>query len=340
MVDLGVRGGDRELIARMAATIMDALRPLVVPGTPCAVLDFPSYANVGDSLIWLGQREALRRLGARVVYMCDMDTYAAGYMRMRLGDGLILLTGGGNFGDLWAHHQRFRERVVADFPHHRIIQLPQTVYFMDERTAARTRAVLAGHRDFTMLVRDPGSLAYARDVLGVRAVLCPDVVFMLGPVRRPAPPREDVLVLARQDAEVRSPLGRLAAHGVTVTDWATDDRTPIRQTHVALTRCVIHYPRALPAVGAMLWRTYDPLARQRMERGARLLARGRVVITDRLHGHLLCVLMGIPHVLLPNSYAKNRAYYDAWTRSSPLATWADEPEQAIALARGMLAAAS
>lgn len=211
---------------------------------------------------------------------------------------------------------------------------------MDQGTAARTRAVLGGHRDFTMLVRDPGSLAYARDVLGVQASLCPDVVFMLGPVPRPGPPVEDVLVLARQDAEIRSPLGRLRGRGVTVTDWATDDRTPVRQTNRALMRCVIRYPRALPALGSMLWRTYDLLARERLTRGARLLARGRVVVTDRLHGHLLCVLMGIPHVLLPNSYAKNRAFYDAWTRSSTLAAWADEPEEALALARGMLAAAS
>jgi pyruvyl transferase EpsO len=324
----------------MAAAVMAALRPLVASGTPCAVLDFPSYANVGDSLIWLGQREALRRLGARVVYMCDMATYAPDYLRARLGEGLILLTGGGNFGDLWAHHQRFRERVAADFPHHRIVQLPQTVYFMDQHAAARARAVLGGHRDFTMLVRDPLSLAYAREVLGVRAALCPDVVCMLGTVPRPAPPTEEVLVLARRDAETKSPLDRLAARGVTVTDWATDDRTPLRQTHVALTRCAVHYPRALPAVAAMLWRTYDPLARERLTRGARLLARGRVVVTDRLHGHLLCVLMGIPHVLLPNSYAKNRAYYDAWTRSATVAAWADDPDEALALARGMLAAVS
>jgi exopolysaccharide biosynthesis predicted pyruvyltransferase EpsI len=161
----------------------------------------------------------------------------------------------------------------------------------------------------------------------------------VGTLPRPGAPVEDIVVLARQDAEVRSPLRQLSAHGLTVFDWATDERTPVRQTNRALRRCLVRYPGAFAAVAPMLWHTYDPLARERLARGTRLLGRGRAVITDRLHGHILSVLLGIPHVLLDNSYAKNRAFYETWTRNSTLTAWAETPEQALELARGMLAAA-
>ena len=43
------------------------------------------------------------------------------------------------------------------------------------------------------------------------------------------------------------------------------------------------------------------------------LARGKVVVTDRLHGHILSVLMNKPNVILDNSYGKVFNYHAAWT---------------------------
>ncbi|NEQ42325.1 MAG: hypothetical protein F6K00_01695 [Leptolyngbya sp. SIOISBB] len=35
-----------------------------------------------------------------------------------------------------------------------------------------------------------------------------------------------------------------------------------------------------------------------------------VIVKNRLHGHILCTLLDIPHVFLPNSYYKNRAFIE------------------------------
>jgi len=64
-------------------------------------------------------------------------------------------------------------------------------------------------------------------------------------------------------------------------------------------------------------------------RGCRVLSQGRLVITDRLHGHILSLLMGIPHVLLDNSYGKVRRFYEAWTKEFESVRWADVPAQAL-----------
>ena len=71
------------------------------------------------------------------------------------------------------------------------------------------------------------------------------------------------------------------------------------------------------------------MARRRLAHGYALLAAGRTVVTDRLHGHLLCVLLGIPHVVLDNRYGKNRALFEAWTHDVPFARWAERDAGAV-----------
>ena len=68
---------------------------------------------------------------------------------------------------------------------------------------------------------------------------------------------------------------------------------------------------------------WDQLAEDRTLRGLRILSRGRVVITNRLHAHLLCLLAGIPHVVCDTANGKIFAHRDTW-----FPTWADRPTSA------------
>src|SRR5689334_21075490 len=97
------------LVDPLAGRIDEVLGPLLPPGTPCALLDFPNHSNVGDSAIWLGERKWLRRNNSKVVYACDVATYAREQLAARIGRGVLLLHGGGNLGDFWVEHQWFRE---------------------------------------------------------------------------------------------------------------------------------------------------------------------------------------------------------------------------------------
>lgn len=45
----------------------------------------------------------------------------------------------------------------------------------------------------------------------------------------------------------------------------------------------------------------------------KLLSKGSVVLTDRLHGHILSILIVKPHVIVDNSYGKISDFYQAWT---------------------------
>ena len=63
---------------------------------------------------------------------------------------------------------------------------------------------------------------------------------------------------------------------------------------------------------------------------------GRVVVTDRLHGHILSTLLDIPHVLLDNADNKLSSYHNTWTRGLHNCRLADNVRDAARLALELL----
>ena len=57
--------------------------------------------------------------------------------------------------------------------------------------------------------------------------------------------------------------------------------------------------------------------------GFEMLAQAEFVITDRLHGHIMCTLMGIPHVLMDSKLKKNLFLHDTWTKDCDCVRIAD-----------------
>ena len=68
-----------------------------------------------------------------------------------------------------------------------------------------------------------------------------------------------------------------------------------------------------------------------------ILSRGRVVVTDRLHGYILCLQAGIPHVLIDNSYGKLSSFHATWGKDSCITWFADSAPEAFDLARQLVA---
>jgi exopolysaccharide biosynthesis predicted pyruvyltransferase EpsI len=87
---------------------------------------------------------------------------------------------------------------------------------------------------------------------------------------------------------------------------------------------------------AALWKLWDTISRERLAQACQLLRRGRVVVTDRLHVHVMALHMGIPCVVSDNSYGKVRGLYDTYTCPMPLARWARSPADALEIANELL----
>ena len=318
----------KAIVASLKQRVEDVLEPILSRGGAYALLDFPNYANVGDSAIWLGEQSFLRGIGASISYTCDIVTYSQEDLA-RLTSGTILLQGGGNLGDLWPDMQHFREAVIRAFPDRKILQLPQSIHFAKKANLERARAVFNAHPDLTLLLRDERSLQFARNEFRAKSLLCPDMAFALGPLDHPEPPTHEVVWLSRTDIESSRYTVCTPEPGVHQTDWLEDDPSALLAINNFLTRRMWRRLRIECLRRRPLSRTYDPLARQRLVRGCKILSRGKAVVTDRLHGHILSLLMGIPHVLLDNNNGKLRSFYETWTKGSALAVWADAPEEAL-----------
>lgn len=321
----------------LRARLEKTLRPLLSSEDRVALIDFPNYPNVGDSAIYLGELACLASLRVPFPrFICDLRTYDRAELARRLGPGgLILLAGGGTFGDLWPASQELREEIVRSFPEHRIIQLPQTIHFEKREALQRARAVLNAHQGMTLLVRDARSLETARMEFTAPSLLCPDAAFALGPLARPAGATRERLWLLRTDKESREsmagPVDEIAV------DWLEEPAMWRRRASYALMGAV-RRERIAPLARPLLMRLYASLARQRLGRGLALLASAEVVITDRLHAHVLCVLMGIPHVLLDNSYGKLSSFHETWTADVDNVRWAQSPAEALRLAEQLAGA--
>jgi len=323
------------LIASLRNQIAEVLRPVLPRYSQVALLDFPNHQNVGDSAIWAGEMAYLGSLGCRIVYRCDVEGYSSDALAKRLGKGTILLHGGGNLGDLWSLHQTFRETVIAAFPDNPIIQLPQTIYFQNRANLGRARGIFNAHPNLTLLARDHRSLDIARNDFRAMSLLCPDMALCLGPLRRPGSPVADVVCLLRTDVESATSQPPAEAGSIETTDWLAEPPTVLTRTHDFLHRQLALYPRRLAPFRQLFKATYTPVARHRLARGCRLLARGRVVVTDRLHGHILALLLGQPHVLLDNSYGKLKSFVQSWTTDCELTHWSDSIEDAVRMARAI-----
>ncbi|WZL88728.1 polysaccharide pyruvyl transferase family protein [Salinimicrobium sp. 3283s] len=301
--------------------IFGSLGQLINKGTKVALLDFPNHNNVGDNAIWLGEKAALKKMGVEVVYQCDIYSFSEKALRKRLDNkGVILLHGGGNLGSVWPAHQNFREKIIGLFPEMRIIQLPQSVHFDDDNRKMEFGRIAKAHKDCYFLLRDHSSFNTLKD-LGLRVRLCPDMAFAMGPVPQKNKSVVDIVWLKRTDHETAGNKGENFSFKTEKLDWLAGEPGRFYSKFspkftVRVRGLVQSIFRKSKLFRDHFWRlnaaSFDLLAQRRFQRGTRILCRGKIVLTDRLHGHIVSTLLGKPQVLFDNHYRKIGNYIDCF----------------------------
>jgi len=292
------------LVNDLKERCLTALRETVPEGrgttTPYALLDFPFYANIGDSAIWAGTRVWLEEHhGAPPAYVSTKMDFSAAKLDRLVPDGPIYIKGGGNFGDLYPAHHRFRFRLVRRFGA-RVVHLPQSLHFDSSEVFEETKELSKlGSR---LMVRDTPSFDLG-EKLGFEPLMVPDAAFCLGPQARVGEADRDLLVLKRTDMED-------SGDPISGVDWGAE--VPLTWAYAALVSAIRE--KRMSKLAAL-----DTLANMRVRRGFAMLSRGRAVATDRLHGHIMSVLLGIPHFVSDNSTGKLTAFGEAWTFASGIA---------------------
>lgn len=304
-------GSGDAAVERQMALFRDAVAPHVEPKGRFVLLDVPEHGNIGDSAIYAGELAFFdAHVGRRPDAVCTWAADMNWLERWIPAEGSIFLHGGGNFGDLWMNHQNFRHAVLKRFRGRKIVQLPQSIHYRDPTGIEETARLIAEHGNFTLLVRDKPSLDLARQHFDCDTALCPDAAMMLWKLDPKLAPQTDLLVLLRNDIEAV----RDEAHDWLKSHYPTEDWVDVNVWTLPI-RAVWKLVRSLPENRlGMSWREfmYRHQARMRVMAGAQQLAQGRLIVTDRLHMHIISTLIRRPHVVLDNSYGKIGRYIDAF----------------------------
>ncbi|XP_067682174.1 uncharacterized protein [Haliotis asinina] len=296
---------------------------LLTPYKYAILLDIAAFENKGDPAITTGEVYLLRRLGIKLLYYCNFfactnknldyaKNLTSSYSH---NDLVVLIHGGGNLVG-YSQNDKLRQKIFQRFSNFKMVLFPQSIFLRkhSDKDLEFCKKLYTNQGNFTMILRDRQSLGYAKTYFKGNATLmmAPDMAFQIGAVPRFISPSFDILWLKRSDEETPGYKLPKLPSGITVhcSDW---------------------------------WGWKTPKGNTTMEtaflmanNGLIFLQRGRVVITDRLHGHILSTLLDIPHVLIDNSYRKLSSYHNTWTRGLANTVITDNASRALALAVELL----
>lgn len=276
-------------------------------------LDIPFHGNTGDQLIYQGTLKFLKESKINIKHV------SAAYSKPMLYDTeVILLHGGGNFGDLYAIHQRYREGVIQLNPDKRIIVLPQSIYFESECAQNHSAEIFAKHKDLHIFTRDIRSFRIA-EKFSTNNYLSPDMAHWLyESLKVPKTSSAGMLRIRRKDKEAM--MGREERPGCAAYDW--DSMLPsylsaFMQAYLIVGKAILKSPVPYWFKGLTL-KGWDKISRKMISETMRFYSTYSLVETDRLHGHILAMLLDKKNIVVDNSYGKNSSYTEVWTAASPL----------------------
>lgn len=277
-------------------------------------LDAPTYLNVGDMLITLGIFEILKTLP----YKClgrysNVNSDSAKIP----SNAIILMQGGGNFGDLYPGANWLRIHISKRYPNNKIIILPVTTTYNDSDIIEKEAEVLGCHPNLCICARDKQSYVFLNRHFGKNhIVLVPDCAFGLSkvlPQKSGKVPTHKVLYMKRKDFEL--PEEFVADKEVEYYDW-DDILNKIGFNKVYLGyRITRKISKLLPS--RLFQRLNDMylfgIEYKFIEKKVPcfFLQYDRLN-TTRMHGLILAFMMGIPTDWVDTKFGKIRNYVNTW----------------------------
>lgn len=290
------------------------------------LLEVPNYRNIGDSLIWEGEEEFLRSISHECRYRCSLHFYDRS---MVPDDCIILLTGGGNFGDIWDYSQNFRRMIIKNHPKNKIVIFPQTIFYHSISIARDDATLFSMHGDILICARDSRSYDFVKYTFtNVRLKLVPDMAFFINVAKYAGHFSKKIgktLLMIRNDKELNVDskiLGRTEDLHTDIRDWPTYPRNiffeklllGLELMNIKLSRFILRIPFIKNVINPIYGLNPFDMRNFYVKLGIRFFSKYDYIHTTRLHGHILAILLDIPHTFYDNSYGKNSQFYSTWTK--------------------------
>lgn len=309
----------KETVAYLRETIYGKIAPLITGDY--VLWGLPYYPNIGDTLIWEGELEFLKRIPHRCVGTCAWDDYSVSPLKK---DTVILITGGGYFGDVWRKAWDNVMDTIVHYPENPVILLPNTICYENPETMKADAERLAALKRLVICTRDSVSYAIAKANFSNDVLLVPDMAFCISDRtldrwRKKASDR--TLLLMRTDKELGSIGNPLpGGPGIDIRDWPTMEGGRPRFADKVFGRVhrwrkearqkgSVFAPAAAWMEKAVAYLLYRP---HLTGTGIGFISSYGTIVTTRLHAMISGVLLDRKVSYIDNSYGKLSSFYGTW----------------------------
>jgi exopolysaccharide biosynthesis predicted pyruvyltransferase EpsI len=306
-------------INELKAIIHEALKPII--NQNYIYLDLPYYLNIGDTLIWKGTEEFLKKMPFKCLYRASLDTYQTPKINKEV---IILLQGGGNFGDLYEAHNNFRLKIIKEFPDNPIIILPQTVYYKKREALDQQAEEFGKHSNLTICARDHVTLELLRKSFSKnKLLLAPDMAFCIPGSflnKYKVPERKRTLFFKRSDIEYQD-LNYFDSlrkgNEFDEHDWPTYENQITEHQNFLRILNIRNKFSKIYTLKKMMNKVVDLYVTtfyfpKLIKIGIQFISPYEHIHSTRLHGAILSILLEKKVSFLDNSYGKNSNYYNSW----------------------------
>lgn len=253
----------------------------------------PFHTNIGDRAIAHAEIDFIASLGdaRRIIEVPFGEDISQ--LDIRESD-VIVLHGGGNFGDIWPDEEEYRQHVVARYSQKKIVLMPQTMFFANEESLRKSVDVYSRCTDLTLIARENVSYEMMKRNFTKNSVeLLPDIVLSLKPTRPFIRKKRSYALFAiRRDIEKTIPDSYVhraedvlryeaGIDDFIYSDMHCDEREAMMNSHKFITEYKIN-----------------------QFKGA------KIVVTDRLHGMVFAAITGTPCLVFGSKTQKTKGVYE------------------------------
>lgn len=245
----------------------------------------PLHGNMGDQAIVYATNKFLKEnfqdYKIIEVYKKDIYKYAKALKKILNYNDFIVLIGGGNMGNLWITEEIDRRFVINTFKDNKIISMPQTISFTDNKDGKKefeiTKKVYNAHNNLTLIAREEKSYKIMRDnFIKNKVILNPDTVLYLNKMYQfNDGNRNKIMTCLRSDKE--SVLGNRKAEFVEALNNNYNE--------------VFNYDTVIDKT------ITKDIREKELKNMFDKFLNSKIVITDRLHGMVFCVITKTPCIV-------------------------------------------
>lgn len=283
----------------------------------------PLHGNIGDHAISMAERKLLENIEEKIKIEIPGEYYnlCSNYIKKMVKENdIILITGGGFIGSLWLNEEKMVRNIIETFNNNRIIIMPQTVYFEDNKDGKReleiSKRIYENHPDLWLFVREERSFLYCKKNLGKikNIFLVPDIVTYLD-YQLPREERKGVLFCLRKDKEkvISNEKINSIMHELKKMNLNIKNTTTVINKRISMKN-----------------------RKKIVENKLMEFKKSNLVITDRLHGMIFAAITATPCIAMDNLSGKVKGVYE-WFKSLGYIKFATNIEDILNEAKELMA---